>query len=124
MRPGSEGNPYSRHRPMRRLSRGVRRRWDFSAMETKRTILLTTSKALATSRITIMNKLLFTPGPLTTSPTVKEAMLRDLGSHDAEFLEIVCQIRESLLALGNAARPDYECVLMQGSGTFAIESVI
>ncbi len=71
-----------------------------------------------------MNKLLFTPGPLTTSPTVKEAMLRDLGSRDAEFIEIVCQIRERLLALGNAARPDYECVLMQGSGTFAIESVI
>jgi 2-aminoethylphosphonate-pyruvate transaminase len=71
-----------------------------------------------------MNKLLFTPGPLTTSPTVKEAMLRDLGSRDAEFLEIVCQIRERLLALGNGARPDYECVLMQGSGTFAIESVI
>jgi 2-aminoethylphosphonate-pyruvate transaminase len=71
-----------------------------------------------------MNKLLFTPGPLTTSATVKEAMLRDLGSRDAEFLEIVCQIRERLLAIGNAARPDYECILMQGSGTFAIESVI
>src|SRR5580658_1446991 len=71
-----------------------------------------------------MNKLLFTPGPLTTSATVKEAMLRDLGSRDAEFLEIVCQIRERLLAIGNAARADYECVLMQGSGTFAIESVI
>ncbi len=71
-----------------------------------------------------MNKLLFTPGPLTTSPTVKQSMLRDLGSRDAEFIEIVCQIRERLLALGSAARPDYECVLMQGSGTFAIESVI
>ena len=71
-----------------------------------------------------MNKLLFTPGPLTTSSTVKEAMVRDVGSRDAEFLEIVCQIRERLLALGSVARPDYECVLMQGSGTFAIESVI
>lgn len=29
-----------------------------------------------------------------------------------------------MLALGNVARPDYECVLMQGSGTFKIESVI
>lgn len=71
-----------------------------------------------------MDKLLFTPGPLTTSATVKQAMLRDLGSRDAEFLEIVCQIRERLLALGNGTRPEYECVLMQGSGTFAIESVI
>ncbi len=69
-------------------------------------------------------KLLFTPGPLTTSRTVKEAMLRDLGSRDGEFLAIVSEIRERLLALGECSRPDYECVLMQGSGTFAIESVI
>jgi 2-aminoethylphosphonate-pyruvate transaminase len=71
-----------------------------------------------------MNKLLFTPGPLTTSLSVKQAMLRDIGSRDTEFLEIVHEIREQLLALGNVARPDYECVLMQGSGTFTIESVI
>jgi 2-aminoethylphosphonate-pyruvate transaminase len=71
-----------------------------------------------------MTKLLFTPGPLTTSATVKEAMLRDLGSRDREFLEVVGQIRDALLQLGGARRPDYECVLMQGSGTFAIESVI
>ena len=74
--------------------------------------------------ILTMNKLLFTPGPLTTSMSVKEAMLRDLGSRDAQFLEIVREIRDQLLALGNVARPDYECVLMQGSGTFMIESVI
>jgi 2-aminoethylphosphonate-pyruvate transaminase len=73
---------------------------------------------------TISDKLLFTPGPLTTSMSVKEAMLRDLGSRDKEFLEIVREIRQQLLALGNVAPPDYECVLMQGSGTFAIESVI
>ena len=30
--------------------------------------------------------LLFTPGPLTTSGTVKRAMQRDLGSRDAEFI--------------------------------------
>jgi 2-aminoethylphosphonate-pyruvate transaminase len=71
-----------------------------------------------------VTKLLFTPGPLTTSRTVKEAMLRDLGSRDGEFLAIVGDIRERLLRLGCCASPDYECVLMQGSGTFAIESVI
>jgi 2-aminoethylphosphonate-pyruvate transaminase len=70
-------------------------------------------------------KLLFTPGPLTTSDTVKAAMLADAGSRDAEFLATVGSIRKCLLALG-AAQPggDYDCVLMQGSGTFAIESVI
>jgi 2-aminoethylphosphonate-pyruvate transaminase len=70
------------------------------------------------------HKLLFTPGPLTTSETVKRAMLRDLGSRDAEFLEVVGKIRRRLLELGNDAEGSYEAVLMQGSGTFAIESVI
>jgi 2-aminoethylphosphonate-pyruvate transaminase len=70
------------------------------------------------------NKLLFTPGPLTTSETVKQAMVCDLGSRDAEFLEVVQKIRRRLLELGNVADGSYETVLMQGSGTFAIESVI
>lgn len=69
-------------------------------------------------------KLLFTPGPLTTSETVKRAMMRDLGSRDAEFLEVVRNIRHRLLELGNDAGGNYEAVLMQGSGTFSIESVI
>jgi 2-aminoethylphosphonate-pyruvate transaminase len=74
------------------------------------------------------SKLLFTPGPLTTSAAVKAAMLRDAGSRDPDFLQMVREIRERLLAIGGAASPnnggEYECVLMQGSGTFAIESVI
>jgi 2-aminoethylphosphonate-pyruvate transaminase len=73
----------------------------------------------------IGNKLLFTPGPLTTSESVKTAMLRDAGSRDREFIAVVREIRHRLLAIGGAAPGgDYECVLMQGSGTFAIESVI
>jgi 2-aminoethylphosphonate-pyruvate transaminase len=68
---------------------------------------------------------MFTPGPLTTSQTVKQAMLRDLGSRDAEFIETVCQIRETLLGLAGVSRDSgYEAVLMQGSGTFGLESVI
>jgi 2-aminoethylphosphonate-pyruvate transaminase len=71
------------------------------------------------------DKLLFTPGPLTTSATVKAAMLHDAGSRDAEFIAAVRDIRERLLRIGSAAvGGDYECVLMQGSGTFAIESVV
>ena len=69
-------------------------------------------------------KLLFTPGPLTTTETVKQAMLRDLGSRDTEFLEVVRKIRRRLLELGDVADGSYEAVLMQGSGTFAVESVI
>jgi hypothetical protein len=70
------------------------------------------------------SKLLFTPGPLTTSATVKEAMLRDLGSLDSDFLTSARSIRTQLLDLGPYSPEDYECVLMQGSGTFVVESVI
>jgi 2-aminoethylphosphonate-pyruvate transaminase len=73
----------------------------------------------------IGSKLLFTPGPLTTSETVKAAMLRDAGSRDGEFVALVQEIRRRLLAIGGAAAAGaHECVLIQGSGTFAIESVI
>jgi 2-aminoethylphosphonate-pyruvate transaminase len=69
--------------------------------------------------------LLFTPGPLTTSRTVKQAMLRDVGSRDATFIATVAHIRQSLLSLAGVSRAaGYEAVLMQGSGTFGIESVI
>ena len=71
------------------------------------------------------DKPLFTPGPLTTSAPVKEAMLRDLGSRDGEFIDGVRDIREGLLKLAGVSQPEgWEVVLMQGSGTFAIESVI
>lgn len=70
------------------------------------------------------DKALFTPGPLTTSMTVKQAMLRDLGSRDSEFLEIVQEVRELLVELGGGSANDYTAILMQGSGTFGIESVI
>lgn len=66
---------------------------------------------------------LLTPGPLTTSRTVKLAMLADWGSRDSEFLEIVGNIRRRLLSLANCG-PGYDCVLMQGSGTFAIEAAL
>ncbi len=71
-----------------------------------------------------MKKLLFTPGPLSTSKKVKEAMLEDMGSRDKEFIAVVAEIRNRLLELAHVAKPSYECVIMQGSGTFGIESVI
>src|SRR5688572_23325189 len=69
--------------------------------------------------------LLFTPGPLTTSASVKAAMQRDLGSRSAEFIELVARIRAGLLEIaGVSQEKGYEAVLMQGSGTFAIEAVL
>src|SRR4029450_3091813 len=69
--------------------------------------------------------LLFTPGPLTTSATVKAAMQRDIGSRDADFVDLVAGIRSELLRIAHVSREQgYEAVLMQGSGTFGLESVI
>jgi 2-aminoethylphosphonate-pyruvate transaminase len=70
------------------------------------------------------DKLLFTPGPLTTSLSVKQAMLRDAGSWHFEFNAIVASVRDRLLALTGLSRTaGYECVLLQGSGTFGVEAV-
>ena len=70
-----------------------------------------------------MDKLLFTPGPLTTSATVKRAMLRDLGSRDDEFIALVRDVRARLLGVGGAG-DDWTAVIVQGSGTFAIEATL
>jgi 2-aminoethylphosphonate-pyruvate transaminase len=70
------------------------------------------------------DKLLFTPGPLTTSVTVKQAMMHDLGSRDAGFVNLVHDIRRRLLQLGGVHDGTYEAVLLQGSGTFGVESVL
>ena len=70
------------------------------------------------------DKLLFTPGPLTTSATVKAAMLHDVGSWHSEFNERVRWIREQLLAIAEVSPADgWEAVLLQGSGTNGVEAV-
>jgi len=68
-------------------------------------------------------RVLLTPGPLSTSRAVREAMLRDLGSRDVEFLAITARVRERLLALAGA-EASHACVPLQGSGTFAVEAAI
>jgi len=70
------------------------------------------------------DKILFTPGPLTTSQTIKQAMLRDLGSRDIEFIGLIKDIRHKLVKLGQAGTDEYTAVLMQGSGTYGLEAVV
>ncbi len=70
------------------------------------------------------DKLLFTPGPLTTSLSVKQAMLHDAGSWHFEFNELVASVRERLLQLAGLSRAGgWEVVLLQGSGTFGVEAI-
>src|SRR5262245_10543647 len=66
---------------------------------------------------------LLTPGPLTTSASVKEAMLRDWGSRDSDFIAINKRVRERLVELAYATN-SHVCVPLQGSGTFAVEAMI
>jgi len=68
--------------------------------------------------------LLLTPGPISTTKTVKAAMLRDWCTWDDDYNSLVQEIRTELLQLANVDETKYTSVLMQGSGTFAVESVI
>jgi len=66
---------------------------------------------------------LLTPGPLTTSVSVKQAMLADWGSWDQDFQTLTQRMRDGVC---KAAGVDdsYTCVPLQGSGTFAVEAAI
>jgi 2-aminoethylphosphonate-pyruvate transaminase len=50
-------------------------------------------------------------------------MLADWGSRDIEFRRVVAEIRRGLLDLAGAD-DGFDCVIMQGSGTFAIEAAL
>jgi len=67
--------------------------------------------------------LLLTPGPLTTSKTVKQAMVHDWGSRDATFIKINQSVMARLPQIVNGG-DDFVTVPMQGSGTFAVEAML
>ncbi|MGH9916650.1 MAG: 2-aminoethylphosphonate--pyruvate transaminase, partial [Pyrinomonadaceae bacterium] len=66
---------------------------------------------------------LLTPGPLTTSYAVKQAMLRDWGSWDASFNAITASICNDMVEIVNGGGT-HVCVPLQGSGTFSVEAAL
>ena len=75
-------------------------------------------------QMTSRNYLLLTPGPLTNSRTVKEAMLFDSCTWDDDYnLGVVQTIRQQLVQLATPA-DGYTAVLLQGSGSYAVEAVL
>ena len=66
---------------------------------------------------------LLTPGPLTTSPSVKEAMLHDYGSRDNTFIAANAKMLDSLVNIVNGVGT-HVSVPLQGSGTFVVEAMI
>ena len=67
---------------------------------------------------------LLTPGPLTTTLSVKSEMLFDHCTWDDDYKSITQEIRAKLLELAHVSPKRYTTVLMQGSGTFGNESVL
>jgi 2-aminoethylphosphonate-pyruvate transaminase len=67
---------------------------------------------------------LLTPGPLTTSYAVKQAMLKDWGSWDDDFRAMTRNLRSRLLAMIGEGAPDYDCVPIQGSGSYCVEAML
>ncbi|MGL5616583.1 MAG: 2-aminoethylphosphonate--pyruvate transaminase [Sarcina sp.] len=68
--------------------------------------------------------ILLTPGPLSTSKRVRAALLKDWCTWDNEYNTMVQEIRSNLVNLASALEENYTSVLMQGSGSFSVESVI
>ena len=69
------------------------------------------------------DKILLTPGPLTTTLRTKLAMLRDWGSWDADFNAVTASVRKSLLAVIHG-QDSHVVVPLQGSGTFSVEAAV
>jgi len=70
---------------------------------------------------------LLTPGPLTTALSTKQAMLRDWGSWDGDFRAMTAQLRRSLLDIAGDASDgagEYDCVPLQGSGSYCVEAML
>jgi 2-aminoethylphosphonate-pyruvate transaminase len=68
--------------------------------------------------------LLLTPGPLSTTKTVKAAMLKDWCTWDNDYNVMVQEIRNKLVQYATNNTAQYTSVLMQGSGTFSVEAMI
>ena len=66
------------------------------------------------------DRILLTPGPLTTTLRTKLAMLKDWGSWDADFNAVTAELRAQLLAIVHG-HDTHVVVPLQGSGTFSVE---
>ncbi|MBC8749468.1 MULTISPECIES: 2-aminoethylphosphonate--pyruvate transaminase [Paraburkholderia] len=67
---------------------------------------------------------LLTPGPLSTALSTKQAMLRDWGSWDGDFRAMTAELRASLLEIAGDTAGDYDCVPLQGSGSYCVEAML
>jgi 2-aminoethylphosphonate-pyruvate transaminase len=69
------------------------------------------------------DRILLTPGPLTTTLRTKLAMLKDWGSWDADFNAVTAGLRARLLDIVHGPGT-HTVVPLQGSGTFSVEAAV
>ena len=69
------------------------------------------------------DRILLTPGPLTTTLRTKLAMLKDWGSWDADFNAVTAILRSRLLDVVQG-QDSHVVVPLQGSGTFSVEAAV
>jgi 2-aminoethylphosphonate-pyruvate transaminase len=69
------------------------------------------------------DRILLTPGPLTTTLRTKLAMLHDWGSWDADFNAVTARLRQRLLDIVHG-HDTHAVVPLQGSGTFSVEAAV
>lgn len=69
------------------------------------------------------DRILLTPGPLTTTLRTKLAMLKDWGSWDTDFNAVTAKVRHALLDIVNG-HDTHVVVPLQGSGTFSVEAAV
>ncbi|MDR0491271.1 MAG: 2-aminoethylphosphonate--pyruvate transaminase [Oscillospiraceae bacterium] len=67
-------------------------------------------------------RLLMTPGPLTTKASVKNAMLTDHCTWSDEYKQLTAGLCDEITKI--SADENYATVLFQGSGSYAVESMI
>jgi 2-aminoethylphosphonate-pyruvate transaminase len=82
-----------------------------------------TNASLTVAKSETGDPFLLTPGPLTTSKSVKAVMVHDWGSRDATFLRINREVLDALPAIVHAPQ-SFVTVPIQGSGTFAVEAML
>ena len=68
-----------------------------------------------------MTPLLLTPGPLTTHARVRQAMTRDWGSRDRDFIALTAELRARLRGVANG-EGTHVAVPIQGAGTYVLEA--
>jgi 2-aminoethylphosphonate-pyruvate transaminase len=69
------------------------------------------------------DRILLTPGPLTTTLRTKLAMLHDWGSWDGDFNAVTASVRQRLLDIVHG-HDSHVVVPLQGSGTFSVEAAV